>query len=137
MRGKSPWAFGPAQNQNKERETPGDFDWRALLHPANAYSHPTDILRDTDLTLNEKRAILASWASDASAVVSNPTLRRAPLSDRPVTFDEIMEALRSLDRLAVADQKPAKQTPKTNSPWRWPPAWDQRQLWRGGARDEQ
>ena len=39
-----------------------------LLHPANAFAHPADVVHDPDLTLSEKRAILASWASDACAV---------------------------------------------------------------------
>jgi hypothetical protein len=121
MRGTSPWAFKPERKKNRKGALLGDFDWREILHPASAYSHPNDIVRDTDLTLNEKRAILASWASDASAVVSNPALRQAPSSDRPVTFDEIMEALRSLDQLTLADPVPAKKTVKTHSPWRWPP----------------
>ena len=48
-----------------------------LLHPAQAFSHPSDVVNDPDLTLNEKRAILASWASDACAVGSTPALPRA------------------------------------------------------------
>ena len=55
-------------------------------------------LQATDfLTVNEKRAILASWASDACAVEAAPDLR-ATLSGRIVRFDEIMEALRALDK---------------------------------------
>src|SRR3954465_862813 len=55
-------------------------------------------LSDPDLTLNEKRAILASWASDACAVESVPELRRAPVEGRrPVAFDDVMDALRALD----------------------------------------
>jgi hypothetical protein len=69
----------------------------ALLHPAQAFDHPQDVVGDPDLTLNEKRAILASWASDACAVEAAPALRCAP-GKRPVTFDEVMDALRSLDR---------------------------------------
>ena len=133
MRGKSPWAFRPTRKQNGGTEPLGDFDWQALLHPANAYCHPNDIVRDTDLTLNEKRAILASWASDASAVVSKPALRQVPPSDRPVAIDEIMEALRNLDALAVPRSEPAKETSGTNSPWRWPPDPDRGQHWRQGA----
>ena len=45
-----------------------NFDLDDLLHPAQAFSHPSDVVNDPDLTLNEKRAILASWASDACAV---------------------------------------------------------------------
>jgi hypothetical protein len=135
MRGESPWAFGPEKKRNRKGKPRSDFDWREMLHPANAYSHPSDVVRDTDLTLNEKRAILASWASDASAVVSNPALRQAPSSDRPVAFDEIMEALRSLDALAIPESDRAKRSHENNSPWRWPPDPNPRQHpTQGGAR---
>jgi hypothetical protein len=39
------------------------FDLDSLLHPAKAFGHPLDVVNDADLTLNEKRAILSSWAS--------------------------------------------------------------------------
>jgi hypothetical protein len=79
-----------------EAQTDGRFDFDALLHPARAFAHPMDVVRDLDLTLNEKRAILASWASDACAVEAAPELRRPP--DGPlVRFDDIMDALRKLD----------------------------------------
>ena len=61
-----------------ERNNEDSFDLDDLLHPAQAFSHPADVVNDPDLTLNEKRAILASWASDACAVESVPELRRAP-----------------------------------------------------------
>ena len=77
-----------------------DFVLDELLHPAHAFSHPTEVVNDPDLTLNEKRAILASWASDACAVESAPSLRRPDRSGKPVTFDEIMDALRMLDACA-------------------------------------
>jgi hypothetical protein len=70
----------------------------ALLHPARAFAHPRDVVADPDLTLNEKRAILASWASDACAVEAAPAWRRAPGSERPVSVDAILEALRALDK---------------------------------------
>jgi hypothetical protein len=74
------------------------IDLDDLLHPAQALSHPSDVVNDPDLTLNEKRAILASWASDACAIESVPTLRRAPTQGgKPVAFDDVMEALRALD----------------------------------------
>ena len=44
-----------------------DDNFDELLHPANAFGHPSEVVNDLDLTLNEKRAILASWASDACA----------------------------------------------------------------------
>jgi len=70
-----------------------------LLHPALAFNHPEDVARDPDLTLNEKRAILASWASDACALEAAPELRQAP-SGALVRFDDIMQALQALDRQA-------------------------------------
>ena len=77
-----------------------NFELDELLHPAQAFTHPSDVVNDPDLTLNEKRAILASWASDACAVEAAPALRKGPKS--PVHFDDIMEALRSLDKHANA-----------------------------------
>jgi hypothetical protein len=71
-------------------------DIDALLHPARAFAHPLDVVRDPDMTLYEKRAILSSWASDACAVEDAPGLRRLDgVGD--VTFDDIMDALRTLD----------------------------------------
>jgi hypothetical protein len=73
---------------------PADID--ALLHPARAFRHPSDVVRDNDLTLYEKRAILSSWASDACAVEDIPELRQLS-GVEPVKFDDIMDALRELD----------------------------------------
>jgi hypothetical protein len=88
-----------------KRESPrgdevlGDWDLNDLLHPAQAFESPAAVLKDPDLIINEKRASLASWASDACAVEAAPDLRAAP-SGRIVRFDEIMEALRALDKEA-------------------------------------
>ena len=73
------------------------FDLDALLHPASAFAHPMDVVRDPDLTLNEKRAILASWASDACAMEAAPVLR-VNNSGNVVRWDDIMDALRTLDK---------------------------------------
>jgi hypothetical protein len=78
---------------------PFELDLDDLLHPAQAFDHPQDVIDDPDLTINEKRAILASWASDACAVEAAPALRCAPGS-RPVSIDDILEALHVLDREA-------------------------------------
>lgn len=78
---------------DRQRE---NFDLDQLLHPAQAFGHPSEIVNDPDLTLNEKHTILASWASDACAVEAAPELRRSP-SGPIVRFDDIMEALRTLD----------------------------------------
>jgi hypothetical protein len=73
-------------------------DLNAILHPATVFDHPRDVVADATLSLSEKRAILASWASDAAAVASNPALRELAGTRRPVTIDEVLEALSMLDR---------------------------------------
>jgi hypothetical protein len=76
----------------------GAHDLDALLHPAQAFEHAMKVVDDPDLTLAEKRAILASWASDACAAEETPALRQPPGSPRRVEFDDVMDALRALDR---------------------------------------
>jgi hypothetical protein len=97
--------LNPSEPAAIERHEKDSLDLDALLHPARAFAHPADVVNDPDLTLSEKRAILASWASDACAVEAVPALRRAPGSP-PVRFDDIMDALRSLDRQAGEQYKP-------------------------------
>jgi hypothetical protein len=82
------------------QQEPFDFDIDTLLHPARVFRHPQHIVNDPDLTLNEKRAILASWASDACAIEAAPELRQAPGAPQPVRYDHVMDALRTLDRQA-------------------------------------
>jgi hypothetical protein len=74
-----------------------EFELDRLLNPAAVFNSPREVLDDPDLTRQEKRAILSSWASDACAVASAPGLRQAPGSKATVNFDEIVDALRSLD----------------------------------------
>jgi hypothetical protein len=74
-----------------------------LIHPARFFSHPEEVLRDDTLDVQEKRAILSSWASDACAVESIPALRKPPGAAAPVSFDAIMDALRHLDNIRRED----------------------------------
>jgi hypothetical protein len=88
----------PKSSPNKSNNGGGDpFDIGRLLHPANAFAHPMDVVEDRDLTLTEKRAILSSWASDACAVEAAPALRQPP-DGKLVRFDDVMDALKELDR---------------------------------------
>ena len=89
----------------RSKEKRDIFDLDALLHPANAFAHPMDVVRDEDLTLNEKRAILASWASDACAIEAAPDLR-VNISRSVVRWDDIMDALRTLDKETENYAKP-------------------------------
>jgi hypothetical protein len=79
-----------ARNDNK-------VDLNAVLHPGTVFEHPQDVVSHPSLSLSEKRAILASWASDASAIASCPSLRAPGGLKGPVTIDEILEALCALD----------------------------------------
>lgn len=68
------------------------------VRPAVGFSHPREVLKDPDLSLDEQRAILASWASDASAVQDEPQLRWLLGSPEPVPLDDVLESLQRLDR---------------------------------------
>lgn len=70
---------------------------KRLLRPAVGFSHPRDVLKDPWLCTDEKRAILSSWASDASAVEGQPTQRWLFGTDAAVALSDVMEALRRLD----------------------------------------
>ena len=86
----------PLETEYREVKDWGDLD--NLLYPAQTFEHPSNVVTDPDLTLNEKRAILASWASDACALEAAPLLRLAPGVKNPVRFDDVMKALCELDR---------------------------------------
>jgi len=73
------------------------FGWEPLLRPAEVFGHPREVARNPHLSLDEKRAILASWASDACAIEAAPALRLFPGGREPVPFDDVMDALRVLD----------------------------------------
>jgi len=86
-----------------------DFDFVPDSHNGSRsgavgiYLHPEDVTSDASLTLCERRAILASWISDARAVENAPALRRLD-SGAVVEVDAILQALGVLDQLA-ADTK--------------------------------
>lgn len=90
---------GPATN----------LDMTALLHPADAFSHPMDVVEDCDLTSYEKRAILSSWAADACAVKDlrdpSPSCHGAAVS-----FDDILDALHVLDSESAQVADPGRES---------------------------
>ena len=69
------------------------LDMTALLHPADAFAHPMDVVDDCDLTSYEKRAILSSWAADACGV---PEMTRSGQATA-ASFDDILDALHLLE----------------------------------------
>lgn len=68
-----------------------------MSQPFSRFLHPFDVARHPSLEPEVKRAILASWASDRSAVPDNPALRRPPGARRPVPVDDVFAALRAID----------------------------------------
>ncbi len=83
---------------------PASFEaWQALVAPGDVFRHPREVLAHPHLSRGNKRAILASWASDASAVENAPGLRclkggRA----EPVPVDAVLAALAQLDEGAAS-----------------------------------
>ena len=62
------------------------------------FDNPGSVLRDASLTVDQKRSLLASWASDARAVPDHPGLRR--LDDGTIVdLDDILESLKQLERI--------------------------------------
>jgi hypothetical protein len=94
---------------SQSKKSVRSFDRSDLFElDTRAFAHPADVVHDPDLTLNEKRAILASWASDACAIEAALALRKAPWAARPVSFDDVMDALRLLDRQPGDYQPPPR-----------------------------
>ena len=79
-----------------ERRQEKNLEMAELLHPAEAFGHPMDVVEDCDLTSYEKRAILSSWAADVCAV---DTDLGTGSSSQGVTasFDDVLDALRALE----------------------------------------
>ncbi|MGX5774427.1 hypothetical protein [Methylorubrum zatmanii] len=72
--------------------------FEVFVAPGDVFRHPREVLTYPGLTKAEKRVILASWASDARAVESCPTLRCLPgCRAEPVPLDAILAALQALD----------------------------------------
>jgi len=69
------------------------------VRPAVGFQNPDDVVKDPHLTFADKRAILSSWASDASAVQDEPCLRWLLGTVEPVPLDDVRSALRRLDAM--------------------------------------
>lgn len=86
-----------------------------MVAPRRRFFHPRDVLKDTGLDLAEKRAVLASWASDASSVREEPGLRWLLGTPEPVPLAEIGEALAKLDLWEAAAASCATGQPRRGS----------------------
>lgn len=75
--------------------------------PLFSYRHPFDVARHPTFEPEVKRAILASWASDAAAVPSRPALRRPPGMKRSIPVDDVFAALRMVDNQRASTSRSA------------------------------
>lgn len=75
-------------------EAPVGVCWSRLLDIEH-------VLEAVELTIPQKRAILASWLSDARAVPNIPSLRELD-NGEIVKVDDLLKALRALDRIDKA-----------------------------------
>lgn len=88
-------------------------------------TRPLRVVLDPTLTVDEKRALLASWASDARAVADRPELRH--LDDGSlVQIDDITRALKELDvvpasrSVAGLRSRPSRRRgPRSKMAWLW------------------
>src|SRR4029453_15515171 len=87
------------------------------LRPGVGFAHPRDVLKDPLLDPREKRAVLASWASDASAVQDQPGLRWLLGTAGPVPLAGGSEGLARLDRWEAVDG-PARVQDRQDPPCR-------------------
>ncbi|MBY5461767.1 hypothetical protein HFO89_36660 [Rhizobium leguminosarum] len=115
-----------------------------LLHPAMHFDHPRDVLMANNISKDEKRAILASWASDICAIESMPAWRCFPGTQRIVAYDDVLAALKALDGddQSTSAQKPMALFDYSKSPRRRPQAhrsgggFGLCSYWKGGRRKQ-
>jgi len=96
MKGQHASSSHTVRRNRAQRST----DWHSLS--AEVFTHPDDVLSDPFLSQSEKRAILASWVSDARALESAPALRQLD-NGAVVRLDDILQALKALDRESSSD----------------------------------
>jgi hypothetical protein len=110
-----PTRQGPATSgpMNPAGAAPASFEaWQARVAPGDVFRYPRDVLAHPSLSRGEKRAILASWASDACALENAPALRcLAGCRAEPVCVDAVLAALARLDREEVA-MPPRRKAPR-------------------------
>ncbi len=73
------------------------------VRPAIGFENPADVVKDPHLTPRDKREILSSWASDASAVQDQPCLRWLLGTAEPVPLDDVRAALARLDAIEARE----------------------------------
>ena len=83
----------PSDFTSVDRST---FDFESV---SGHQTNPMAVIRDATMTTEEKRSVLASWASDERTVLNNPRLRRLD-NGSIVKIDDVLAALKRLDQLS-------------------------------------
>ncbi|MFI0843005.1 hypothetical protein [Mesorhizobium sp. IMUNJ 23232] len=94
---------------------------------------PDDVLHDARLTPQEKREVLASWASDIHAVPHVPSLRQLP-DGSIIKVEDILRALRALDEGAKVVSADGSRMPPWQRTFTRRRTWDLRKWARYGRR---
>lgn len=74
------------------------------VRPAVGFQNPDEVVKDPHLTFHDKREILSSWASDASAVRDEPRMRWLLGTVEPVPLVDVLAALKRLDALEAGQR---------------------------------
>ncbi len=124
----TPAGLIPAGPMNPPAGQPASVEaWQALVAPGDVFRHPREVLAHPFLSRPEKRAILASWASDACALENAPGLRcLTGCRAEPVPVDAVIEALVELDREVPRGPgaRPTRRTsPRRRSRTSWTFSW--------------
>jgi hypothetical protein len=69
-----------------------------MSEPFSRYLHPFEVVHNPSLEPEVKRAILARWVSDRSAVKDHPVMRKPRGARRAVAIDDIFSAMHTLDQ---------------------------------------
>jgi hypothetical protein len=83
-----------------------------VRHLQHQHSDPQTVVADAGMSLEDKRALLADWASDARAVRDHPALRQLN-SGVVVEIDSILDALKGLDGIHDNQTSSATRAPDT------------------------
>ena len=115
--------LGPVASATLKSSAVDPFE--ALVAPGDVFRHPREVLTYPALSPTEKRAVLASWASDACAVESCPALRCLPgCKAEPVPVDDVLAALLALDGSPAPVAPPAELDSTCPFLWRLTPPAD-------------
>ena len=75
------------------------------VHFCGSLGGPDDLVHHPQLEPEVKRSILASWASNAFVVRSEPTLRKPPELEHPVPVSDVLSALKRLDNVGTVSRR--------------------------------